>query len=99
MPAVSASASSTTAAQIADTAAHGWAEPEVPVQLLNGRDPSLPDDLEKRSAAWLAAGRNVIVHTPRAEPRTRAIRRPAPSAPPMWALFSYSYDEGTGSPA
>jgi uncharacterized protein YgbK (DUF1537 family) len=63
--AVSASASSTTAAQIADAVAHGWAELAVPAQLLNGQDRSLLDDLEKRAAAWLAAGRNVIVHTTR----------------------------------
>jgi uncharacterized protein YgbK (DUF1537 family) len=63
--AVSASASSTTAAQIADAVAHGWAELAVPAQLLNGQDPSLLDDLEKRAAAWLAAGRNIIAHTTR----------------------------------
>ncbi|MFE3856151.1 four-carbon acid sugar kinase family protein [Streptomyces griseorubiginosus] len=63
--AVSASASSTTDAQIADAVAHGWAELAVPAQLLNGQDPSLLDDLEKRSAALLTAGRNVIVHTTR----------------------------------
>ncbi|MCG8970471.1 four-carbon acid sugar kinase family protein [Streptomyces sp. CL12-4] len=63
--AVSASASSTTAAQIADAVAHGWAELAVPAQLLNGQDPSLLKDLEKRAAAWLAAGRNIIAHTTR----------------------------------
>ncbi|MDX3233206.1 four-carbon acid sugar kinase family protein [Streptomyces sp. ME19-01-6] len=63
--AVSASVSSTTAAQIADAVTHGWAELAVPTQLLNGQDPSLLNDLEKRSAAWLTAGRNVIVHTTR----------------------------------
>ncbi|MFJ9179187.1 four-carbon acid sugar kinase family protein [Streptomyces sp. NPDC102360] len=63
--AVSASASSTTAAQIADALAHGWAELAVPAQVLSGEDPSLLDDLEQRTAAWLDAGRNVIVHTTR----------------------------------
>ncbi|MEV8569665.1 four-carbon acid sugar kinase family protein [Streptomyces sp. NPDC051322] len=63
--AVSASASSTTAAQIADAVAHGWAELAVPAQVLNGDDPSLLDDLEQRAAAWLEAGRNVVVHTTR----------------------------------
>ncbi|MEU1050384.1 four-carbon acid sugar kinase family protein [Streptomyces sp. NPDC005897] len=63
--AVSASASSTTAAQIADAVAHGWAELAVPAQLLNGQDPSLLGELEKRAAAWLAAGRNVVAHTTR----------------------------------
>ncbi|MEE1760368.1 four-carbon acid sugar kinase family protein [Streptomyces sp. SP18BB07] len=62
---VSASASSTTDAQIADAVTHGWTELAVPTQLLNGQDPSLLDDLEKRSAALLTAGRNVIVHTTR----------------------------------
>lgn len=63
--AVSASASSTTAAQITDAVAHGWAELAVPARLLNGQDPSLLDDLEKHTAAGLAAGRNVVVHTTR----------------------------------
>ncbi|MEV0597704.1 four-carbon acid sugar kinase family protein [Streptomyces sp. NPDC050315] len=63
--ALSASASSTTAAQIADATAHGWAEIAVPTQLLTGEDPSLAEELEQRAAAWLAAGRHVIVHTTR----------------------------------
>ncbi|MER5439486.1 four-carbon acid sugar kinase family protein [Streptomyces sp. NPDC002790] len=63
--AVSASASSTTAAQIADAIAHGWAELAVPAQVLNGDDPSRLNELEQRTAAWLDAGRNVIVHTTR----------------------------------
>ncbi|MFD5234664.1 hypothetical protein ACFWJ5_40505 [Streptomyces qaidamensis] len=83
--AVSASASSTTDAQIADAVAHGWAELAVPTQLLNGQDPSLLDDLEKRSAALLTAGRNVIVHTTRGTQETPATPQPVPSTPPMWA--------------
>ncbi|WP_369201163.1 four-carbon acid sugar kinase family protein [Streptomyces sp. PU-14G] len=63
--AVSASASSTTAAQIADAVAHGWAEIAVPARLLTGQAPSLAGELEKTVAALLADGRNVIAHTTR----------------------------------
>ena len=63
--AVSASASSTTAAQIADAVAHGWAELAVPAQLLTGQEPSLAAELEEQASAWLAEGRHVIVHTTR----------------------------------
>lgn len=60
---VSASASSTTAAQIADAVEHGWAEIAVPAALLTASDPALPAELEQRTAACLSAGRHVVVHT------------------------------------
>jgi uncharacterized protein YgbK (DUF1537 family) len=63
--AVSASASSTTAAQIGDAVAHGWADVPVPVELLSSADPGLTAAVEERTAAALAAGRDVVVHTTR----------------------------------
>jgi len=62
---VSASASSTTAAQIGDAVAHGWADVAVPVELLKTDDPDLAATLEKHTATALSAGRDVIVHTTR----------------------------------
>jgi uncharacterized protein YgbK (DUF1537 family) len=62
---VSASASGTTAAQIGDAVTHGWADVPVPAELLEGDDPALADEVEKRTAAALAAGRDVVVHTTR----------------------------------
>jgi 3-oxoisoapionate kinase len=62
---VSASASSTTAAQIGDAVAHGWAEVAVPVELLRADDPDLAAAVEERTAAALSAGRDVVVHTTR----------------------------------
>ena len=62
---VSASASSTTAAQIDDAVAHGWADVPVPVQLLTGSDQDLVAALEEQVRAALSAGRDVIVHTTR----------------------------------
>jgi 3-oxoisoapionate kinase len=63
--AVSASASSTTAAQIGDAMAHGWADVPVPVELLNSDDPGLTAAVEEHTAAALSAGRDVVVHTTR----------------------------------
>jgi uncharacterized protein YgbK (DUF1537 family) len=62
---VSASASSTTAAQIDDAVTHGWAEVPVPVQLLTGSNPELATALEEQVRDALSAGRDVIVHTTR----------------------------------
>lgn len=61
--AVSASASSTTAAQITDAVDHGWADIAVPAELLTGTDPDLLDHLTRTAAQALAAGRDVVVHT------------------------------------
>jgi uncharacterized protein YgbK (DUF1537 family) len=63
--AVSASASSTTAAQIADAVNHGWADVPVPAELLTSDDPDLNAAVEKSIAAALTAGRDVVVHTTR----------------------------------
>ncbi|HEX3285161.1 MAG TPA: four-carbon acid sugar kinase family protein [Mycobacterium sp.] len=63
--AVSASASSTTAAQIGDALAHDWADVPVPVELLNSADPGLTAAVEEHTAAALSAGRDVVVHTTR----------------------------------
>jgi 3-oxoisoapionate kinase len=63
--AVSASASSTTAAQIGDAVTHGWADIPVPVDLLNSDAPDLVAALEQHTAAALSAGRDVVVHTTR----------------------------------
>jgi uncharacterized protein YgbK (DUF1537 family) len=63
--AVSASASSTTAAQIGDAVAHGWADVPVPVELLNSDNPGLTAAVEEHTAAALSAGRDVVVHTTR----------------------------------
>jgi uncharacterized protein YgbK (DUF1537 family) len=63
--AVSASASSTTAAQIGDAMAHGWADVPVPAELLNDDDPGLTAAVEEDTAAALSAGRDVVVHTTR----------------------------------
>lgn len=62
---VSASASSTTAAQIGDAVAHGWADVAVPVELLRADDAALAAAVEERAAAALSAGRDVVVHTTR----------------------------------
>lgn len=63
--AVSASASSTTAAQIGDAVDHGWAEVAVPAELLTGSDPDLLGALTQRAADALRGGRDVVVHTTR----------------------------------
>ncbi|MDX3224785.1 nucleotide-binding domain containing protein [Streptomyces sp. ME19-01-6] len=60
---VSASASSTTAAQIADAVEHGWAEIAVPAALLSASDPALLAELEQQTVACLSASRHVVVHT------------------------------------
>jgi uncharacterized protein YgbK (DUF1537 family) len=63
--AVSASASSTTAAQIGDAVTHGWADIPVPVDLLNSDATDLVTALEQHTATELSAGRDVVVHTTR----------------------------------
>lgn len=63
--AVSASASSTTAAQIGDAMAHGWADVPVPVELINNDDAGLAAAVEEHTAAALSAGLDVVVHTTR----------------------------------
>jgi uncharacterized protein YgbK (DUF1537 family) len=62
---VSASASSTTAAQIGDAVNHGWADLPVPVDLLKNNDQDLLAAVVKHTAAALTAGRDVVVHTTR----------------------------------
>jgi uncharacterized protein YgbK (DUF1537 family) len=62
---ISASASSTTAAQIGDAVGHGWADVPVPVDLLKNQDQDLLAAVEKHTAAALTAGRDVVVHTTR----------------------------------
>jgi uncharacterized protein YgbK (DUF1537 family) len=62
---VSASASSTTAAQIGDAVTHGWADVPVPVDLLKGDVPDLAAALEQQTATALSEGRDVVVHTTR----------------------------------
>jgi uncharacterized protein YgbK (DUF1537 family) len=62
---ISASASSTTAAQIGDAVTHGWADVPVPLGLLMSDDEDLVAEVEKHTAAALAAGRDVVVHTTR----------------------------------
>jgi uncharacterized protein YgbK (DUF1537 family) len=63
--AVSASASSTTAAQIGDAVTHGWADIPVPVDLLTSDDPDLAAAVEEQTARALSAGCDVVVHTTR----------------------------------
>ena len=63
--AISASASSTTAAQIGDALTHGWADIPVPVELLTGDDANLAAAVEEQTARALSAGRDVVVHTTR----------------------------------
>jgi uncharacterized protein YgbK (DUF1537 family) len=62
---VSASASSTTAAQIGDAVTHGWVDVPVPAALLEGDDPALVAELQRSTAATLSTGRDVVVHTTR----------------------------------
>ena len=62
---VSASASSTTAAQIADALRHGWADVPVPADLLKSDDPALAAAVEEHTATALSARRDVVVHTTR----------------------------------
>jgi uncharacterized protein YgbK (DUF1537 family) len=79
--AVSASASATTAAQLADAIDNGWADVAVPAELLDGHDPALLASVEQRTTAALAAGRDVVVHTTRGtdDPRYTASRRVDPA--------------------
>lgn len=72
--AVSASASSTTAAQINDALSHGWEDVPVPAELLQGHDDLSVAALDERVSAALRSGRNVVVHTTRgaADPRYKA---------------------------
>src|SRR6476620_4846444 len=62
---VSASASSTTAAQIDDAVTHGWVDVPVPAELLSTDDPELTSAVEKAVVAALSAGGHVVVHTTR----------------------------------
>jgi uncharacterized protein YgbK (DUF1537 family) len=63
--AISASASSVTAQQIADAVEHGWADVPVPVTLLQSPDQELIAALDSQVSTALSAGRDVIVHTTR----------------------------------
>jgi len=78
---VSASASATTAAQLADAIEHGWADVALPAELLHGNDPLLLATVEQRITAALAAGRDVVVHTTRGtdDSRYAASRRVDPA--------------------
>jgi uncharacterized protein YgbK (DUF1537 family) len=74
--AVSASASSTTAEQIEDAAAHGWEDVPVPAALLQHHDGAAVAALDQQVAQALGRGRNVVVHTTRGpgDPRYGAAR-------------------------
>ncbi|KUM29698.1 Hrp-dependent type III effector protein [Arthrobacter sp. EpRS66] len=61
--AVSASASSTTAQQIAEAAGHGWTEIPVPQELLHGPNEQLHQQLVAQVAEALRDGRHVVVHS------------------------------------
>lgn len=63
--AISASASATNARQLTDALDRGWAEVAVPNSLLRHRDHAQETALRERTAAALAAGRDVVVHTTR----------------------------------
>lgn len=63
--AVSASASSVTAQQIADALDQGWVEVPVPLSLLTSSEPQQLAALEAAVSAALSAGRDVVVHTTR----------------------------------
>lgn len=71
---VSASASSTTAAQIADALEQGWAEIPLPAELLSGTNAELLAGIEQQTTAQLAEGRSVVIHTTRGadDPRYEA---------------------------
>jgi len=77
---VSASASSTTAAQIDHGVRHGWAEIPLPAELLGHDDPELVATVEKTVAAELKAGRHVVVHSTRGTTDPRYTRNPVDSA-------------------
>lgn len=61
--AVSASASSTTAQQIAEAVSRGWSEVPVPQELLHGFDEELHQQLVAKVADALRAARHVVVHS------------------------------------
>ncbi|MBS9376538.1 four-carbon acid sugar kinase family protein [Rhodococcus sp. B50] len=63
--AVSASASSVTAQQIADALDHGWVEVPVPPSLLASSEPQQLAALDAAVSAALSAGHDVVVHTTR----------------------------------
>lgn len=63
--AVSASASSVTAAQLQDAIDHGWIDVPVDPVLLQGPDPDQHASLVEQVSTALAAGRHVVVHTTR----------------------------------
>lgn len=78
--AVSASASSINAAQLADAVGRGWSEIAVPTDLLHGSDDALSAALHERAATELAAGRDVVVHTTRGADHPRYAAGPVDSA-------------------
>lgn len=78
--AVSASASSINAAQLADAVGRGWSEIAVPADLLHGSDDAVSAALHDRAATELAAGRNVVVHTTRGADDPRYAGGPVDSA-------------------
>jgi uncharacterized protein YgbK (DUF1537 family) len=61
--AVSASASSVTAAQLQDAIDHGWIDVPVDPALLHGPDPAQHAALVEQVSTALAAGHHVVVHT------------------------------------
>lgn len=63
--AVSASASSVTAAQLQDAVDHGWIDVPVDPALLHGPDPAQHAGLVEQVSAALADGHHVVVHTTR----------------------------------
>lgn len=63
--AVSASASSVTAAQLQDAIDHGWIDLPVDAALLDGSDPARRTALIDQVSQALSAGRNAVVHTTR----------------------------------
>jgi 3-oxoisoapionate kinase len=78
--AVSASASSTTAAQIDHVVRQGWAEVPLPPELLSHDDPELVATVEKNVAAELKAGRHVVVHSTRGTTDPRYEQKPVEPA-------------------
>ncbi|TDL38123.1 four-carbon acid sugar kinase family protein [Kocuria rosea] len=63
--AVSASASSVTAAQLQDAVDHGWIDVPVDPALLQGPDPDQHAVLAEQVSSALGAGHHVVVHTTR----------------------------------
>lgn len=69
--AVSASASSTTAQQIAEAVSQGWVEISVPQELLHDASPLLHEQLSTQVSQALSEGKHVVVHSTKgaADPR------------------------------